>query len=112
MSRFESFQVGAGSFLELASLHNIRLDKINSENEEFRDIIVRYFFSGEYQRMNAALCVSIFSVLRFPEQSASTDLRYLILDAVIGLSTKNTLQRALRKLCWITYASSDSIGIL
>ena len=85
ISCFKSFS--AGSLIELASLHNIRLDTKVSD------------FSGSvsrYQRVNATLCASVCSVLRSTEQSAATGLRPLILDAVIGLGTKNALRRALR----------------
>jgi len=110
ISCFESFH--AGSLLELASLHNIHSDTNISDKEWLRDVIVRHFVFGECQRSDAALCTSVCSVLLPPtEPSALSELRPLILDAVINLGTKNTLRRALR-CAGISHASSDSVRAL
>jgi len=60
----------------------------------------------------SSLCTSVCSVLLPPtEPSALTDLRPLILDAVVNLGTKNTLRRALH-CAGISHTSSDSVRAL
>ena len=86
----ESF--GSGSLLELAALHGIHLDTAVSSKDGLCDIIIRHLVFGECQTSDAALCTSICSALLPPtEPKVPTDMRPLVLAAVINLSTKKTL---------------------
>ena len=104
--------LGSGSLLELASLHNIRSDSTTSDKDLLRDIIIRHLILGDCQITNMALCASVQSVLsQSAEHSTRPDIRPLILDSVINLGVKKTLQRALRCV-GVSHASTDSIASL
>ena len=108
--RIESF--GSGSLLELAALHGICLDVTASNKDGLCDVVVHHLVFGECQTTDAALCTSICSaLLPPPEPNVPTNLRPLVLDAIIDLGTKKTLRRALHCV-GVTHAPADPIGIL
>lgn len=110
ISCLESF--GFGTLLELASLHGFRMDADTTDRDELRDVIVRHLIFGECQNTNTTLCVSICSALLQPaELNTPASLGPFILDAVINLGCKKTLQRALHCI-EISHASTNPISVL
>lgn len=112
ISHIESRSFGSGSLLEVASLHGISFDTNMSEKDIVRDAIVHHLVAGECQTSNAALCISVRSVLLTSTGSGAVcDLTPFVLDAVINLAAKNTLRRVLHCI-GIPHASTDTISVL
>ena len=112
ISLIESKSFGSGSLLEVASLHGIPFDTNISEKDTLRDAIVHHLVAGKCKTSNAALCISVCSVLLTSAVSCTSyGLAPLVLNAFITLATKTTLRRVLQYI-GIPHSSTDSISIL